>query len=219
MWFGAVCPWATFLRNDIIPIYRLIILGILVLVLRRLPAIFAMHRVIRQIEQLRQALFVGFFGPVGVSAIFYLYVSQDFLKSVTIDGAPREDAEKLSDAMNVIVWFLAICSIVVHGLSVPLGKVGYHLPRTFSNIQSRETQQPTPFRVRGSPGAEVLQLRNTGNPGGNAVVGIGGTTIAPRASGDDHILGPVCQASPLIAATLAAGRKETDTDPAALDGK
>ena len=38
---------------------------------------------------------------------------------------------------------------VVHGLSVPLGKLGYHLPRTISSaIESREVDEPEPFRIR-----------------------------------------------------------------------
>jgi hypothetical protein len=36
--------------------------------------------------------------------------------------------------MMVVVWFLAICSIVVHGLSIPLGKLGFFLPRTLSRV-------------------------------------------------------------------------------------
>ena len=99
-------------RNDIIPIYRLIFLGILVLLLRRIPVIYAMHRHIKQIEQTRQALFVGFFGPIGVSAIFYLYISLGFLRDVTAEGGNREDAMKLEEIMMVVVWFLTICSIV-----------------------------------------------------------------------------------------------------------
>jgi NhaP-type Na+/H+ or K+/H+ antiporter len=113
MWFGAVCPWASFLHNDVIPIYRLIFLGILILLLRRLPIVFAMHKYISQIEEVQQAAFVGFFGPIGVSAVFYLYISLEFLeKNILIDGEPREDAQKLADTMKVVIWFLAICSIV-----------------------------------------------------------------------------------------------------------
>ena len=112
MWFGAVCPWATFLHNDVIPLYRLIVLGIVVLLFRRLPVVYAMHWKIPQIEEKQQALFVGFFGPIGVSAVFYLYISLEFLGEVTVDGVVREDAAKLQDVMTVVVWFLAICSIV-----------------------------------------------------------------------------------------------------------
>lgn len=34
IWFGAVCPWAMFRVNSVIPIYRLIPLGVLILILR-----------------------------------------------------------------------------------------------------------------------------------------------------------------------------------------
>ena len=112
LWLGAVCPWASFLSNNIIPITRLIFLGILILLFRRLPVVFAMHWKIPQIEQKRQALFVGFFGPIGVSAVFYLYVSLQFLDTITVDGSVRPDARQLADTMTVVIWFLAICSIV-----------------------------------------------------------------------------------------------------------
>lgn len=158
MWFGAVCPWPSFVQNDgIIPISRLICLGVLILLLRRMPIIFATHKFIHQVEQFSHALYLGFFGPIGVGAIFYLFVARKFLQDdVLAGGQPREDAERLADTLNVIVWFLVICSIVrprphskalvhriicfltsdqiVHGLSVPLGKAGFHIPRTYSRF-------------------------------------------------------------------------------------
>jgi sodium/hydrogen antiporter len=150
MWFGAVAPWYHFAHNDIIPIYRLIFLGILILLFRRIPIIFILHKKIHQIEEFQQAAFVGFFGPIGVSAVFYLYVCLDFLAQVTVDGEEREDAKKLGEVMMIVVWFLAICSIVVHGLSVPLGKLGYNLPRTISSAfsTSLENPDPSPFQLQ-----------------------------------------------------------------------
>lgn len=112
IWFGAITPWYKFAHNDVIPIYRLIPLGILVLLLRRLPIVFAMHKKIHQIEETRQALVVGFFGPIGVSAVFYLYISREFLRGIKQNGVVRDDAEQLSEIMLVVIWFLAICSIV-----------------------------------------------------------------------------------------------------------
>jgi sodium/hydrogen antiporter len=113
MWFGAVCPWSSFLSSmDVIPIYRLVLLGILILLFRRLPVVFALHSFIHQIEEKRQAIFVGFFGPIGVSAIFYLYISLEFLETIELNGSQRSDAKRLGDTLRVVVWFLAICSIV-----------------------------------------------------------------------------------------------------------
>lgn len=112
MWFGAVCPWTLFVHNNVIPIYRLIFIGVLILLFRRVPIVYAMHWKIQQIEQKQQALFVGFFGPIGVSAVFYLYVTLEFLGAITVDGVVREDAARLGEVMTVVIWFLAICSIV-----------------------------------------------------------------------------------------------------------
>lgn len=112
IWFGAVCPWDSFVHNDVIPIYRLIALGILILLFRRVPIVYLLHYQIWQIEEKQQALFAGFFGPIGVSAVFYLYISLEFLKQVTVDGVIREDAASVAEVMKVVIWFLAICSIV-----------------------------------------------------------------------------------------------------------
>lgn len=170
--FGAVCPWASFVHNDVISIYRLIFLGLLILLFRRLPVVFALHWNIWQIEEKQQAIFVGFFGPIGVSAVFYLYISLEFLQGITVDGVIREDAGRLEEVFTVVVWFLAVCSIVrklenaackfhqltlaqvVHGLSIPIGKLGYHLPRTLSsavmsNSVSEDPDEPQPpFHIR-----------------------------------------------------------------------
>jgi NhaP-type Na+/H+ or K+/H+ antiporter len=113
IWFVAVDTWYEFDHNKVIPIYRLIFLGILILLIRRPPVVLAMHKRIHQIEEWRQALFVGFFGPIGVSAIFYLYISLEYLRtSVEEHGHERADAERLGEIMNIVIWFLVVCSIV-----------------------------------------------------------------------------------------------------------
>ena len=194
IWYGAVCPWASFRVNDIIPIYRLVFLGVLILLFRRIPVVLAMHKYIPEIEHFHQAAFVGFFGPIGVSAIFYLYVSLDFLQGVTVDGTPegalREDAKHLQDVMRVVIWFLAICSIVVHGLSVPLGKLGYHLPRTMSGAftPSSEVEEPdVPFHVRehihhtrSMQNGKNRQRRDPNERPQNAIFRVGGSIIRSR---------------------------------------
>lgn len=112
IWFGAVCPWESFTTNSVVSIYRLVLLGILILLLRRLPILFALHKYIHQIDGRRQAVFMGFFGPIGVSAIFYLYITLEYLETVTTDDIQREDARRLGEVATVVVWFLAICSNV-----------------------------------------------------------------------------------------------------------
>jgi hypothetical protein len=196
IWYGAVCPWASFRVNDVIPIYRLIFLGVLILFFRRVPVVLAMHKHIPEIEHFRQAAFVSFFGPIGVSAIFYLYVSLEFLSKVTVDGTPegalRKDAKRLQDVMRVVIWFLAICSIVVHGLSVPLGKLGYHLPHTVSSAFSTGPEldeHDQPFHLREhvqhtqfTQGGRIPQRRNPDERPQNATFRVGGPVIRSQPS-------------------------------------
>lgn len=112
MWFGAVCPWDSFWSSDLIHPVRLFAIGALVLLLRRIPTILGLHSFIRQIPNRQKALFVGYFGPIGVSAIFYLYVGLEFLETVSSGDEQREDAKRLGDVMMVVIWFIVICSIV-----------------------------------------------------------------------------------------------------------
>lgn len=139
MWFGAVCPWPKFLSNGVIPFARLLPLGALVLLFRRLPWVLAVHSFIPQIEEWKQAIFVGFFGPIGVSAIFYLYIAVEFVDELVAAG--RSDLEKLSEIIFVVVWFLVICSIVIHGLTIPLGKLGFYIPQTLT-IDPNDPNEP-----------------------------------------------------------------------------
>uniref|UniRef100_A0A0B7JNH1 Cation/H+ exchanger transmembrane domain-containing protein n=1 Tax=Bionectria ochroleuca TaxID=29856 RepID=A0A0B7JNH1_BIOOC len=137
-WYGAVIPWSAFHDNLVIPTWKLVLLGILVLLLRRLPWVFAMHRMIPQIQEVKQAVFTGFFGPIGVSAVFYLFVSLEFIEEHLSEGdnVPRSDVQNLAETTRVVVWFLAVCSIVVHGLSIPVGKLGYLAPMAISRTVS-----------------------------------------------------------------------------------
>jgi hypothetical protein len=57
---------------------------------------------------------MGFFGPIGCSAIFYLYVTVDFIKTLNPENGdtPRDDVADLEETVNVIVWFMVIVSVV-----------------------------------------------------------------------------------------------------------
>ena len=113
MWFGTVCPWQMFATNNIISTPRLVFLGISVLLFRRPPAVLLLRGKVHQIENVWQALFTGFFGPIGVSAIFYLYLTLEFLRKTAKAGdSGSDDLQRLGEAMTVIVWFLVISSTV-----------------------------------------------------------------------------------------------------------
>ncbi|KAI0137314.1 Sodium/hydrogen exchanger family-domain-containing protein [Xylariales sp. AK1849] len=212
LWYGMVCPWAKFAHNDVIPIYRLIPLGILILLFRRPPVILGVSKWIRQLEDLRQTVFMGFFGPVGVSGIFYLYITLEFLETLKQGGEQREDVAHMGEAVTVVVWFVAICSVVLHGLSIPLGKFGFYLPRTISRtLTADDTDEPeTPFHTRGRVSNILPHRRNNTEPSTplesrstsqRTVYRIGGTVIKDHnASGDDQTHIP-----PLVSESRAGG--------------
>ncbi|KAH8719339.1 Na/H antiporter [Phaeosphaeriaceae sp. PMI808] len=155
MWLGAVCPWEKFFSKEIIPSYRLVLLGVLVLLLRRLPVIIAMRRQIPQIHHFHHALIMGFFGPIGVSAIFYLYVTQDFLHRVQLENSDREDCGALAEVTLIAVWFLVVSSVIVHGLAIPLGNLALLSLRVFSNVKRLGTDKDDSTQQTDRPSADL----------------------------------------------------------------
>ncbi|KAI1179681.1 Sodium/hydrogen exchanger family-domain-containing protein [Nemania sp. FL0916] len=189
IWYGAVCPWGSFMSSSVVPIQRLIPLGLLILLLRRPPFILGLHRQIPQIEDIRQAIFMGFFGPIGCSAIFYLFVTIRFVRTLNPNGgtAPRDDVKNLEEAVSVIVWFMVVASVVIHGISIPLGKLGFQLPRTISNISIERPSFQTGGLINDIRFPRSWSTaRTSGNPPGSRstsvgrVFRIGGSVIPPR---------------------------------------
>ncbi|KAL2787685.1 Sodium/hydrogen exchanger family-domain-containing protein [Aspergillus keveii] len=160
LWYGASLPWNSFVDTPNISLWRLLILGALVLAFRRLPWIVAMRQWIPQLENARQAVFAGFFGPIGVSAVFYLFIALDFIESHLGAGqgnpGPRTDVMDLAQTLRTVVWFLVVCSIVIHGLAVPLGKASYMGPQTLSRVLSISLSEENRLRV---PAAVFPRIR------------------------------------------------------------
>lgn len=68
MYIGTIIPWGEFQLPDVtgITVGRLLILGFLVLIFRRIPAIFMMYKIMPDVcKDWKEALFMGYFGPIG----------------------------------------------------------------------------------------------------------------------------------------------------------
>lgn len=102
---GAMLPWAEWHRLG----WPVVLLAVAVLLLRRLPVIFALMRPLRL--GAADAAYLGWFGPVGVSAVFYLTMEADRL---------GVHADVLAAGTLVVVL-----STVVHGLTSSPGRVAY----------------------------------------------------------------------------------------------
>ncbi|VDC07865.1 unnamed protein product [Peniophora sp. CBMAI 1063] len=97
--------------------WRLVVLSIGILILRRIPSVLFLYTWIEEIPSWREALFAGHFGPMGVSAVFV-----STLVITKLDGAPTrtEQTDVLEQTIQPIVTFVVLSSIIVHGLSIPL---------------------------------------------------------------------------------------------------
>ncbi|KAJ6441054.1 plasma membrane antiporter [Purpureocillium lavendulum] len=125
MYIGTILPWSDF--NDPtgtgLTYGRLIGLGFLVLALRRIPAIFLTYKLMPSVvKDWKEALFMGYFGPIGAGAVFYLEHSRHLFPELGKGDAEETD---LARAIGPVVYWLVLFSIVVHGLSIPALNLAY----------------------------------------------------------------------------------------------
>ncbi|KAF8608689.1 hypothetical protein BDV93DRAFT_518754 [Ceratobasidium sp. AG-I] len=139
MYIGAIIPWNAY--NDLatgITLWRIIVLAVCVLVFRRLPWVVVLYKFIPAVGSLKEAVFVGWFGPIGVSAIFYV--------QIVLEHLPKESREQVKLTVEPVVYFMVFASVLVHGITVPMSKVLMHgvvLTRTWSRSESLIWGNPT----------------------------------------------------------------------------
>ena len=138
IYFGAIVPWSSFNDPKIgCDVWRLIILALIVILLRRIPAVLILKHWIPDIKSWREALFVGHFGPIGVGAVFAAILSRGELEMylehtgepLPLGEYPPRSTEhwQLISCIWPIVCFLIVTSIIVHGSSVAMITLGKHL--------------------------------------------------------------------------------------------
>ncbi|KAJ9107426.1 hypothetical protein QFC21_000877 [Naganishia friedmannii] len=114
LYIGSILPWGEFGGGFYgIQPWRLVVLGICIMVLRRVPWVVALHRWIPTLPTWKESAFAGFFGPIGVGAVFYVQVALEKLP---------EERERLRAVITPVVYFLILTSVVVHGVTIPLAK-------------------------------------------------------------------------------------------------
>ncbi|KAM7198898.1 Cation/H+ exchanger [Naviculisporaceae sp. PSN 640] len=119
MYIGSVIPWSEFHQPETtgITIPRLIGLGFMVLLLRRIPAILMTYKFMPSVcKNYKEALFMGYFGPIGAGAVFYVEHTRHLFPEL---GEGDGEETNLVRAMIPVVYWLVLFSIVVHGLSIP----------------------------------------------------------------------------------------------------
>ncbi|CCF59628.1 hypothetical protein KAFR_0H02190 [Kazachstania africana CBS 2517] len=136
VYFGAIIPWSQFNNGAIgCNVWRLIVLAIIVIFLRRIPAVLLLKPVIPDIKSWREAIFVGHFGPIGVGAVFAAILARSELEATVSDlptplkelPSPGTKHYQLIACVWPMVCFFIITSIIVHGSSVAIITLGRHL--------------------------------------------------------------------------------------------
>ncbi|KAJ5622767.1 Cation/H+ exchanger [Penicillium lividum] len=112
VFIGTSMPWNQMHMPQVtgITIWRLITLGILLLLFRRIPAILLGYRFMPKVcNSWREALFMGYFAPI------------EYARRLLPDpGNSDGEINHLTSAMIPVVYWLVFFSILIHGLSIPV---------------------------------------------------------------------------------------------------
>jgi NhaP-type Na+/H+ or K+/H+ antiporter len=137
VFFGAMIPWASFNHLDSITPGRLFVALALILIFRRIPIVYALHklRFLPSIHSHQEALFCGHFGPIGVGALFLAMEARAQLETDTSIPLPNPPDSLPIEKWRTItlVWpiicFVVLASTLVHGLSTLAISIGGHFIR------------------------------------------------------------------------------------------
>ncbi|KDQ53540.1 hypothetical protein JAAARDRAFT_39225 [Jaapia argillacea MUCL 33604] len=159
VYIGAWMPFTAFNSPElgIVP-WRLVVVFLAILALRRIPSLLVLYKWVPEITSWKEALFSGHFGPMGVGAIFVSSLALTRLP--TPQNPPADDAELLAATLQTIVAFVVLCSIFIHGLSIPFFSFG-------RKVHSRTVSLSQTWTTRNADGPEwLLWTRRIPGPGG-----------------------------------------------------
>ena len=143
VYLGTIVPWGFFADWEgkdpglAIAPWRMAVFIVLVLLFRRLPAVMAVYRFMPSIRTWREALFAGWFGPMGLGGLFLAMESRAVLetgKSIPLPvppgvTPPLSKQERAVELVWPVVCMVVVASTLVHGFSVLVVSVGGHFNR------------------------------------------------------------------------------------------
>ncbi|KAM0748745.1 hypothetical protein T439DRAFT_328008 [Meredithblackwellia eburnea MCA 4105] len=125
IYLGSLLPWSEFGSTTLsLSAWKLTLLALCILAVRRLPWILLMYPITPAFADRQQALFAGWFGPIGVSAVYYALLAVKELP---------DSREHLRSIILPVVLFIAFSSTVAHGITIPLAKFG---PKAITHTRS-----------------------------------------------------------------------------------
>lgn len=104
--FGAALPWKSF---SSLGFAKLVAFSAAILLFRRMPAVWFFG----PLNEKRERAFAGWFGPIGVGAIFY---------SILLTRALNDQTNRFIP----LTCFIVMSSVLAHGITVPL----FHMTMT-----------------------------------------------------------------------------------------
>lgn len=132
IYIGTIIPWDYYHSAGAaigpgVTTWRIVLLGLLVLLLRRPPWVIAATKAIPALTTFGEAAFAGWFGPIGVGAVFYIEVA---LRAIPDDGSRG----RLRSLYEPVTLFIIFCSVLVHGVTIPISKMGPHVVRKTATL-------------------------------------------------------------------------------------
>lgn len=142
--FGTMFPYSAFtVRNSLICLS--------IILFRRLPVIYCLRSMIGDLYNMKEVFFTGWFGPIGVGAIFLAYYAEELLG--------EKNHGSMSEVIG-LVHLIVFSSVFIHGITVPA--IHIHLRRSvrdmpkqlyeYSEYSETENADPAPTRLVASGG-------------------------------------------------------------------
>ncbi|KAI9483169.1 MAG: Sodium/hydrogen exchanger family-domain-containing protein [Benjaminiella poitrasii] len=145
VYIGAIIPWSQFGNTAIgLTPWRLVVIAILILLFRRLPILILLKPVMPAMKTYREALFSGWFGPMGVGAVFLSIIAKEKMEEIFEESTEKPVTIEL---IAPVVLFIVLSSTLVHGTTIPLFKLGKRIRTRTLSIAST-----------GSNGAQILRF-------------------------------------------------------------
>ncbi|KAJ2878497.1 hypothetical protein IWW38_006307, partial [Coemansia aciculifera] len=211
IYLGTIIPWSELAGGfQTLTAGRLIVSTVLILLFRRLPVTLAVTKLTPAIETFREALFAGWFGPIGVGAVFYAMVAYNELQD------PAFDDLHARQFLLPIVYSLVTASVIVHGITIPL----YHIVNAVPNATFAVSEYLGRTPSLSSPRLFSFAPRSPSEASGLRLPANAGIGAPPRHAAvisvrhharhlGENIVPSSCPPDPVHAPLQASGRRPT----------
>ena len=179
---GSLVPWRSF-NSEVLGIkaWRLVVGTICMFLFRRIPIVMLLGPIIPDIKTRREAIFYGYFGPIGAGALFSAFIINAAVdpatKSTNSDNGNGVRPHEYHQQLWAVVMFVFVASSIVHGTSIALFTLGRHVnTRTLPMSYTRDDDLHWMDRL---PRIQSRAKSGYGDDDAISEPSIGGTTSEP----------------------------------------